>query len=290
MNRGAHRTHFHLQLAAMGVGAIIGAGSFLAHNRWPGTWAAIGEMGAFWLVGSFTIGQRATGIGSASLGGLICIEVAIAAYYVAQSSIIATAAPFTTQITWAAIGGLAGPMLGVAGFYGASPSRRLCWIGGLILAIAFIIEGLMNFRAHMPHASVDLTIEGSLGLLLPPLLIGIGRVWSAPARHRVTKREPLRTGSTRVHSVEQPNRGVRRQQAIGAAGIELCSTHCVPVRGRSRNHGAHLANRRRGAPHGSSGSTSAQKPFLHRCFIIDGELPMVRKTTTQLRRTNDPSR
>jgi hypothetical protein len=99
-------------------------------------------MGALWLVGSFVIGHRAAGLSAAAIAGLVSIESAIVVYYAAERLAVGHAGTLYTGAVWAALGAISGPVLGIAGYKGASriPMRRC--LDALALAGPFVLEAL----------------------------------------------------------------------------------------------------------------------------------------------------
>ena len=161
---------FGVTAAAMVLGAVVGGMSFAAHQPRMGPWATLGGLGALWLAGSFALGQRSEDTSSAAIRGLIFVETAVAAYYLAEWAFLGGIDAATVG-TWTVCGMLSGPLLGVAGYLGVSRTHRWRWISGLALAAVFVLEGLVNLRAQEPNAVSGLWIEVALALVVPLALI-----------------------------------------------------------------------------------------------------------------------
>lgn len=175
--RGAART------VAMGV--LLGFFSFAAEAALKGNLAFVGRSGAVWLVGSFCRGFRSASVRAAAVSGFAVAEIALVSYYVSLGIALHHGDAPAVAVTWAICAGLAGPVLGVSGFWACVRTGRPRWLGQLALSAAFVGEGALQQHARVEGAFVGFLAETAIGLAVPFV------VAAARRRATVTEHSPV---------------------------------------------------------------------------------------------------
>jgi hypothetical protein len=129
-------------LVAVAFGVLVGGTTALLQGVLPGTWNALANSSAVWLLCAAACGFVAPRLRWAALAGVTSLLAMLAGFYL--TAIVARSTPESSAIAaiWTVAAVLGGPAYGVGGYWLRSVSDRARTAGVALIAGALIGEGI----------------------------------------------------------------------------------------------------------------------------------------------------